>query len=709
MNRFFRKQGSKTRSQSPSIEFPKLRLPRQKAVDSSISAGSSVESTGSPKGRWRRSKSATPPSPRCKAKTHSLTSTGSSTGSTEVSDVQDVVTLKVPQHPRIRSSSFDASTLHQEELNVNNTLSVPISKSLDAGSSDDNYVSDREVNYSFLDVPKYFRRRSLEIPRLCVHCIHLESLSSHEGSPQSSPGSESCSRPRDDDFWNCSSSSESSGDDEDDDDDDEEEEDAVKQEATSPAPPSPKAQTKSPGLLRRKLVRTKQHFGWDSQEIQGLIQQDIESSTRNNRSPSSTATPSPRCLSGESSVDSCASNVVTLQVPLFKPRSSSVDVACMRDDNAKSSGRRGSVDDQRLAVPQQKRSSSVDVSLPTDDSGAYKAIHSSAEPKSVSPKHPPFRIMGQIYNGFKRIPVDLSQRIERAQKSETREETEREREAWRQTGLLIGVQLVVLWSSVSFYCVVESTTSKPYRKRRTENIVLSAMPESQSRPNTRSDAIPPNARSEQEIREQAKHNRMSPRAEYSNDDRGACAVDSGLLIASFMTYTLPGRARSSRANFAASALSELAIIVLGDVCHPSVVSVTSLARARCAVTAERLKIRRVISSTDLCGALFCRSKLSQPRSFCKCIEWSAYSSEQSAVLVGLHPHEYSCGSTPFSTREVLRVPQVRAVVCSNQTTWLLYLLTSEWLSVMMISAMQLCSRESSVYRFITRFRSKIAD
>lgn len=362
MNRFFRKHG-KSRSRSPSLEFPKLRLPRQKAVDASVSGGASLE--GSPK--------TTPKASSPRGKTHSLTSTGSSTGSTEVSDVTDVVTLQVPQHPRIRSSSFDSSTLqHQED--DSNTLRVPFSKSLDAGSSDDN-ASDREVNYSFLDVPKYFRRRSLDIPRLCVHCIHLESLSSHEGSPQSSPGSETSRLDQDDDFWDCSSPSDGE-DSEDEEDEEDEDDDDTEDEPLSARPQCP---VKSPAT-RRKLVRTKQHFGWDSQEIQGYMGYPSRPPVSCQSSVSSVdPTPCTPHLTNESSVDSTSSNVVTLQVPMLKPRSSSVDVAYLSvpDDHQ----HRQMTSGHRLDVPPQKRSSSVDVSLPTDDSHSYKAIHSPTENK----------------------------------------------------------------------------------------------------------------------------------------------------------------------------------------------------------------------------------------------------------------------------------------------------------------------------------------
>ena len=130
----------KSRSRSPSFEIPKLcvpKLPRQKRS----------------------------------------TSMDSSTAS--------VVSLDVPLENRGRSSSFDSSSLRDVNIDF---LQVPSkgkgghrSHSFDTTapwspvSSDDN-CSDKE-NTNSLKIPKYQKRRaSLDIPRICMHCVHLEAL-----------------------------------------------------------------------------------------------------------------------------------------------------------------------------------------------------------------------------------------------------------------------------------------------------------------------------------------------------------------------------------------------------------------------------------------------------------------------------------------------------------------------------------------------------
>ncbi|CAH1798910.1 unnamed protein product, partial [Owenia fusiformis] len=108
--------------------------------------------------------------------------------------------LEIPDTPtRGRSSSFDTSELTLQVPNIN-----PRSKSLDSssnekqlpypnitasGSSDEN-LSDRETvnNNNFLKLPRYQRKRtSLEIPKLCVHCVHIEALAQEAEESSSSP------------------------------------------------------------------------------------------------------------------------------------------------------------------------------------------------------------------------------------------------------------------------------------------------------------------------------------------------------------------------------------------------------------------------------------------------------------------------------------------------------------------------------------------
>ena len=113
--------------------------------------------------------------------------------------------------PRYRSSSFDTSRLQSQQCDgedddtpMDQRLQVPDnssrSKSFDAAycagsSSTSEDTSDKEITsraLTFLNIPKYYKRRSLEIPRLCIHCVHLETLS-HESSP-TSPSNSTYSR-----------------------------------------------------------------------------------------------------------------------------------------------------------------------------------------------------------------------------------------------------------------------------------------------------------------------------------------------------------------------------------------------------------------------------------------------------------------------------------------------------------------------------------
>ena len=127
----------KSRSRSPSFEIPKLCLPKQKRS----------------------------------------TSIDSSTAN---------VSLDVPLENRGRSSSFDSSSLRDVNIDF---LQVPTrgrggghrSHSFDTAApwspvSPDDNSSDKE-NSNNLKIPKYQKRRaSLDIPRICMHCLHLEAL-----------------------------------------------------------------------------------------------------------------------------------------------------------------------------------------------------------------------------------------------------------------------------------------------------------------------------------------------------------------------------------------------------------------------------------------------------------------------------------------------------------------------------------------------------
>ena len=367
----------KARSRSPSFDIPKLCLSRQKrtevappdmaapGTDTAAYPDTPSAATGTDGGTWNDDPSGS-----------AMTGTGSGGGlspspsstsfpvdgggvvpgtppPTPVDDgegrrkkrgkkkVTSGSSLEVPHLPRIRSSSFDTSTLHHDDpASGDNTLTVPEasfrSRSFDASYSSEEYVSDKETFSSsiFLALPKYYRRRSLEIPRLCIHCVHLEALSSQENTPTSPGGnkfenlSEHPSRPK------CPSSSSFAYDSLDDD------------------------------------------FSSDDDSDDDL-DDDLDSGGRSHApcvrvSLTPPATGSSDLSREPSEEEGCS--VVTLTVPMWKPRSSSMDAAYL-SVNTTYDERRGSFDPAcMLDVPKQPRSSSVDVTLPTPETGRYKAI-----------------------------------------------------------------------------------------------------------------------------------------------------------------------------------------------------------------------------------------------------------------------------------------------------------------------------------------------
>ncbi|KAI0232725.1 hypothetical protein LSAT2_016981 [Lamellibrachia satsuma] len=279
MHLFRRK--ARSPSPSPSIEVPRLCLPRQKATTEA-------------------------PSDDDDTPVSMLTSTSTMTAR-----------LKVPSVGRVRSSSFDSSSLKEEK---GTTLQLPMSsqrsKSLDSsyagGSTSEETASDRDSTSS-LRIPmmsRYHRRRSTDIPRLCIHCVHIESLSSQEPSPASSDGEFS--------LFSCGDS------------------------------------TASADLSS----------SFDSGDEEDEIDRDSD------RSPLHSCGSSDGADGTDNSV-----STVTLAVPLVKLRSSSFDSSCMVDSPvlaAVEQERRGSLD--MLNVPQHTRSSSVDVNLPTCTSNRYRAM-----------------------------------------------------------------------------------------------------------------------------------------------------------------------------------------------------------------------------------------------------------------------------------------------------------------------------------------------
>ncbi len=249
--------------------------------------------------------------------------------------------LEVPDNSsRIRSSSFDTSTLGRggEEEEEDNTLQVPSnsrrSRSFDAtysggSTSDEGASPDRDATgtSSFLGIPKYYRRRSAEIPKLCIHCVHLEALSemgsSQETSPTSLGGSDfdldKCEEKKD--YWSSDSEIEDLTDDE------------------------------SFGSAEKFVPITLSVTPTDSEEAIVLS----------------------RAASGSEKMGTVGT-ASTLEVPHVKPRSASMDASYLQpgmlDD------RRASLDVDMLDIPKQARSSSVEVSLPTEESSHYRAITS---------------------------------------------------------------------------------------------------------------------------------------------------------------------------------------------------------------------------------------------------------------------------------------------------------------------------------------------
>lgn len=253
--------------------------------------------------------------------------------------------LEVPDaNARIRSSSFDTSSLgHGDEDDEDNTLQVPTasrrSRSFDANyagasTSDEGASSDREASSSFLGIPKYYRRRSTEIPKLCIHCVHLEALSEMGSSQETSPTSLSGSAFELDkypdkgekDYWSSESETEDDSDDE------------------------------SFGSGEKFIPITLSVTPTDSDEAIVI---------------SSTVVGEKTSMSHSAAAMGAGTS---LQVPHVKPRSASMDASYLQPGTM--DDRRASLDVDMLDTPKQPRSSSVEVSLPTEESSCYRAITS---------------------------------------------------------------------------------------------------------------------------------------------------------------------------------------------------------------------------------------------------------------------------------------------------------------------------------------------
>ena len=268
------------------------------------------------------------------------------------SDVVDAVSLAVPIAQRGRSSSFDASSLLRDADNCEDiTLNVPAQDA--ASTSDDNAPSEKECS-RMLRIPKYYRRRSLEIPKICIHCVHLESLSSQETTP-TSPAERRFS-------LNFGYGSSSDSDDEAEDDEDEYEDDnSVDEEMET---------------RRRDSCPTNQlpeSFSMDAmpQPATSKRRSCTMSLAQKLAAIFGAGSSTPSDCDSQRDEDTAGSTM--LQVPLLKPRSSSMDAAYLVLPSP-TEDRRSSLDDDLLNVPVQHRSSSVDVNLPTESIAQYKAI-----------------------------------------------------------------------------------------------------------------------------------------------------------------------------------------------------------------------------------------------------------------------------------------------------------------------------------------------
>lgn len=384
----------------------------------------------------------------------------------EPSDV--VLRLQVPTVPKIRSSSFDSGGLllvrSDEGCGTGGGEFIALDAAVNAVPTDGCVSStidrtDPTIQTSLpsssssssllkvVDLPKCFRRRSLDIPRLCIHCVHLESIAA-SSSVATGRGS---SASGDSSPFQAESLSDDSSSDSDQDIDDarfqlvsktsprEINRSESDNEDNNDETPSSQLRATSFSPTRHPPVRTIQPLADDNTngsdedtQTMTMNQSPNPSSTFSNdkfapydHNPeeepssglSSTRLPHPplrvihqgpsvdvddlvmeRCSSGGSNLSSIGSmdgsdwkEIVTLQVPLIKPRSSSLDASYYSSNGSgvagtgRSSGdgspsdgtddRRCSCENLLVDSSSKQRSTSVDVSLPTDASGGtYKAI-----------------------------------------------------------------------------------------------------------------------------------------------------------------------------------------------------------------------------------------------------------------------------------------------------------------------------------------------
>ena len=300
MNKIFKK----SRSVSPSFEIPKICLPRQKkSIDDTLDSVEPDLST----------------------------------------------TLKVPSNePRIRSSSFDSSTLKQDSLEVPNkhgrrchSFDSACTEQLSHGSSEENVSEKESTVKSLIKVPRYQKRSSFEIPRLCIHCIHMETkakeLSEHQDSvDRSYPKQFLFDDDLDSDNISITSSTS----------------------YTTSSSESLSDQADFYYLTNSEDEGNESYYDDDDSFVDNDNVENI-----------------PRLEHFDSKDDEVYINAVTLAVPVIKQhRSSSMDERILKVPEAQIQ-RQASFDEGcMLDVPVQVRSSSVDVNLPTEQETRYKAI-----------------------------------------------------------------------------------------------------------------------------------------------------------------------------------------------------------------------------------------------------------------------------------------------------------------------------------------------
>jgi len=327
-------------------------------------------------------------------------------------DTFDVVLrLEVPSVPKLRSSSIDASCLHQGEMNdVEGSSTAAASCRENSPTGSDASSVDREQGATTstgtssllrVDLPKCFRRRSLEVPRLCIHCVHLETMAAATGARDDTSG---CSSPAASDAAapdsRCSTPSDA------DLSSDEDEDLAGDSTTDCIVPPLSAAAAAAFDMSRaelppwRRLQELKARHSDDRHKFY-LTSPDSQTFPVASAAPATdtcddTDSVNERASSGGGSNRSSVGSgdgavspggdwkeIVTLQVPLIKPRSSSLDVTYYASTLRPQDAGDANADDERrcscenLALPDaaKHRSTSVDVSLPTDASGgSYRAI-----------------------------------------------------------------------------------------------------------------------------------------------------------------------------------------------------------------------------------------------------------------------------------------------------------------------------------------------